>query len=174
MAILKDLIVNGKARHLSDTYLSTVKSGTWNGSVIGVAYGGTGVNSAKGNSSTPVYLASGGITACSGFYPTLPSDAGSSVTKSLVVSSWTDALDISTYDSGTYLIQITHGNVIYSGVFSHAKGQTVSTVQEIPLHHAGSPSIYIYAGISTGKIVLSSASTTAANQTVTIKIKRML
>lgn len=45
MAILKDLIVNGVVRHISDSYFATIKSGTWNGSTITVPYGGTGLNS---------------------------------------------------------------------------------------------------------------------------------
>jgi len=49
MAILKTLIVKGVARFLTDAYMSTIKSGIWNGSTIQVGYGGTGVTSAKGD-----------------------------------------------------------------------------------------------------------------------------
>lgn len=65
MAIVKTLIVKGVARFLTDAYMSTIRSGIWNGSTIQVGYGGTGVTSAKGNQYTPVFLASNGITPCS-------------------------------------------------------------------------------------------------------------
>jgi hypothetical protein len=65
MAIVKTLIVKGVARFLTDAYMSTIRSGIWNGSTIQVGYGGTGVTSAKGNTETPVFLASNGITPCS-------------------------------------------------------------------------------------------------------------
>ena len=65
MAIVKTLIVKGVARFLTDAYMSTIRSGIWNGSTIQVGYGGTGVTSAKGNQYTPVFLSSSGIAACS-------------------------------------------------------------------------------------------------------------
>lgn len=46
MAILKDLIVNGATRLVGDAYMNTIKSGTWNGSPIAVANGGTGATTA--------------------------------------------------------------------------------------------------------------------------------
>ena len=45
MALLKDLIVQGASRFISDAYFATIKSGTWNGSTISVPYGGTGATS---------------------------------------------------------------------------------------------------------------------------------
>lgn len=49
MAILKSLIVKGVSRFLTDAYMSTIKSGVWNGSTIQVGYGGTGVTSGVGD-----------------------------------------------------------------------------------------------------------------------------
>ena len=65
MAIVKTLIVKGVARFLTDAYMSTIRSGIWNGSTIQVGYGGTGVTSAKGDQYTPVFLSSSGIAPCS-------------------------------------------------------------------------------------------------------------
>lgn len=65
MAIVKTLIVKGVARFLTDAYMSTIRSGIWNGSTIQVGYGGTGVTSAVGNQYTPVFLSSSGIAPCS-------------------------------------------------------------------------------------------------------------
>lgn len=65
MAIVKTLIVKGVARFLTDAYMSTIRSGIWNGSTIQVGYGGTGVTSAKGSQYTPVFLSSSGIAPCS-------------------------------------------------------------------------------------------------------------
>lgn len=42
MAILKDLIVQGAARIIGDSYFATVKSGTWRGDTISIDKGGTG------------------------------------------------------------------------------------------------------------------------------------
>ena len=43
MAVLKDLIVQGKSKFLNDSYFSKIKAGTWEGSTVGLAFGGTGV-----------------------------------------------------------------------------------------------------------------------------------
>lgn len=64
MAIVKTLIVKGVARFLTDAYMSTIRSGIWNGSTIQVGYGGTGVTSAVGDQYTPVFLSSSGIAPC--------------------------------------------------------------------------------------------------------------
>jgi hypothetical protein len=48
MALLKDLVVTGASRYIGDAYFNTIKSGTWNGSVIGTAYGGLGRNCSGG------------------------------------------------------------------------------------------------------------------------------
>lgn len=47
MALLKDLIVTGASKFISDAYFNTIKAGTWNGSVIGLAYGGLGTNASS-------------------------------------------------------------------------------------------------------------------------------
>lgn len=65
MAIVNTLIVKGVARFLTDAYMSTIRSGIWNGNTIEVGYGGTGVTSAKGDQYTPVFLSSSGIAPCS-------------------------------------------------------------------------------------------------------------
>ena len=65
MAIVKTLIVKGVARFMTDAYMSTIRSGIWNGSTIQVGYGGTGVTSARGDQYTPVFLSSSGIAPCS-------------------------------------------------------------------------------------------------------------
>ena len=69
MAIVKTLIVKGVARFLTDAYMSTIRSGIWNGNTIGVGYGGTGVTSAKGDQYTPVFLSASGLTPCSAAIP---------------------------------------------------------------------------------------------------------
>lgn len=178
MAILKNLIVNGVTKLLSDVYLSVVKSGTWNGSTIGVAYGGTGVTSGVGNTNTPVYLDStGGITACGHSLSDVYSSATSSLTLSsstkLSPSGWTTAFSISGLDTGTYAIQILYNNSLFSGVFSVVKSVNNSP-EEIPLHcSAAASSVRLYAAINGTNMQLSSTSELSSG-TVTIKYKRII
>lgn len=178
MAILKNLIVNGVTKLLSDAYLSVVKSGTWNGSTIGVGYGGTGVTTGKGSAYTPVYLDSNnGITACSF---TINADQNTVVEKTLTLSSttkltpdaWTTAFSISGL-SGTYSLQITYSGTTSSGVFS-SSGNITNILDEIPLHFSGtSSSTRIYAATNGSSLQLS-ASGELSSGTVTIKYKKLI
>lgn len=177
MAILKSLIVNGVSKHLQDTYLSTIKSGTWNGSTIGVAYGGTGVTSSKGSSDNPVYLSSSGIAACTSLALTTYNNVSFSTGETITwTNPTTGAITIST--SGTYIIQITYTNSsysdVYSGVFSISGATSPDLSEEIALFKSGSSSTpRIYASIQGKTLKFSS---TVANSTfpITIKIRRVI
>ena len=48
MANLRDLIVQGNSRFIGETNLNLVRSGVWNGSPIGIEYGGTNATTAAG------------------------------------------------------------------------------------------------------------------------------
>ena len=63
MALLKDLVVTGASRYIGDAYFNTIKSGTWNGSVIGTAYGGLGRNCSGGygNYYQGIFINSNGV-----------------------------------------------------------------------------------------------------------------
>ena len=180
MALLKNLIVNGVARFISDAYLSVVKSGTWNGSTIGVEYGGTGVTTAVGSALRPVYLSTSGITQCS-YTINSPTYAENTVTLNLSSSvtlgpdSWTNSgITLTNLDTGTYLIQINYNNSsLSSGIFATYKNVT-NGLDEIPLHFSGaSGATRLYAATNDNVLQLS-ASATLNTGTITIKYKRLL
>lgn len=169
MAILKSLIVNGVAKHLNDSYLNVIKSGTWNGSVIGVAYGGTGVSSSVGSTNNPVYLDSNGISVCSALQ--LVVDTTKNLT--LTANTWaTSGVTAST--TGTYAIQITYSNDVYSGVFCINTNINANLTEEIPLVKNGqSSSARFYAGVLKNTIYLAS-NTAGTYNNIGIKIRRLI
>lgn len=176
MANLKSLIVNGVSRFLSDVYLSTVKSGVWNGTAIDVAHGGTNKTGAVGNATTPVYLASNGITACSSAIYAEKTISLSS--KSVASGTWESVeSNTKTNDSGVYALYIKHNNNVYSGVFSISNNvDELTQLEEIPLHFYGkNTEPRLYAAINTsGNLCIAHSSTNAETVTATIKYRRIL
>lgn len=92
----------------------------------------------------------------------------------LTSSTWTDGATISGYTTGTYIVKVTSGNTIGSGIFSLYAG-TDKFNEEIPLHVSGSSNSWRpYLRISEGKLQLSTNESTGTSRTYVVKIKEML
>jgi hypothetical protein len=98
------------------------------------------------------------------------------VTKSLVVTGWTDMVSISSTDAGTYAIQISANTVMASGIFTICGG-TDSVIDEIPLHvtdTANANTWRPYARVSGAQLQMTTNESSATSREYTIKIIKLI
>jgi len=112
-------------------------------------------------------------------YATPDATATLTTTKAITADTWVDTgLSNSTSGlgtSGTYAVQVTYSNDIYSGVMSWYAG-TGGTAEEVILHYAGNRNpddARIYLKTEGGKIYIA-ANGAVASQTYTIKIRKLI
>ena len=102
----------------------------------------------------------------------------STKTTALALNTWTDMTIPSNLTTGTYVIQVTAGGVIYSGVMSWDTATTTASVyDEILLHSASSSSAHVTARVNrTGglKLQLCALDAAVASGTITVKMRRMI
>lgn len=92
----------------------------------------------------------------------------------LTSSTWTDGATISGYTTGTYIVKISSGNVLGSGIFSIYGGADKFN-DEIPLHVSGDSNTWRpYLRTSEGKLQLSTNESTGTSRTYTVTIKRLI
>lgn len=198
-----DLLVTGNTSLSGNVSMGTVTAGTWNGSVIDVAHGGTGCSTLTsgsaliGNGTGAVtfkeidtvvtvnssnLITSGAVatyvTSTLGISSTITKTA---ITKSLNSSTWTETgYTLYGEEQGSYMLQITDTTTaaVFTGVFSvyNSSSATGNDLDEIPLHMCASATnkVRIYAATQNGKLLVSSQDASATDHVLTIKYKKIL
>lgn len=100
MALLKDLIVQGASRFIGDAYLALVKSGTWHGSIIEKAYGGTGVDNT--NITARYVFAAPTSNGAASFRALDKIDVGLNLVENTALSTWAGSSNLTTCSQGTF------------------------------------------------------------------------
>jgi hypothetical protein len=143
----------------SITTLGTITSGTWNGSIVGPTYGGTGVN----NGSNTITLGGNVVTANSfttsgNFALTLTTTASTNVTLpttgTLSTLAGTETLTNKTISTGSTW----NGNVV--GVAYGGTGLSSYAVGDL-IYASGSTTLTKLAAVATGNVLISGGVTTA-------------
>lgn len=102
----------------------------------------------------------------------------STKTAALALNTWTDVTIPSNLTTGTYIIQVTAGGVIYSGVMSWDTATTTASVyDEVLLHSASSSGAHVTARVNRTdglKLQLCALDAAVASGTITVKMRRMI
>ena len=105
-----------------------------------------------------------------------------SVTKALALNTWTDvatAANLGSPVTGTYILQVTAGSVVYSGVMSWDSSTTAASgvYDEILLHSASTSSAHVTARVNRDgslRLQLCALNAAVASSSITIKMRRMI
>lgn len=134
----------------------------------------TGTEATKVDAYTPLVEA----TATINVNDLLPIYSSTTANKKLALNTWTDVTIPSDLTNGTYILQVTAGGVIYSGVMSWDTATTTADVyDEILLHSASASTSHVTARVnrSSGlKLQLCALDAEVAAGTITIKMRRMI
>ena len=99
----------------------------------------------------------------------LPITTGQAVKDGIPESAWTNCFDLTSLISGTYIINATLGNDVYSGIISYSG----TGGEEIPLHRSGNGQNRIFLKIDGTNLKIASTSA-LVDITLNIKLRKML
>lgn len=130
----------------------------------------TNYDNSTDNISSRIYFRKNGIFVDGHQYSELlPITTGQAIKDGIPESAWINCFDLTSLTTGTYIINATLGNDVYSGIISYSG----TGGEEIPLHRSGNGQNRIF--LKTDGTNLKIASTSAlVDITLNIKFRKML
>jgi hypothetical protein len=191
-------LVNSTVTSLSSlATVGTITSGTWNGSVIGGTYGGTGVNNGSstitlGGSLTTVGAYTTSLTATANTAVTLPTSGtlatttgasnvlGASATASTIsanTATTVDTIAMSAFTTAKYIVSIKQGTKIRSSeVLVQSNGTSTVDFSEYSIVESGGSiaGVSVDAANSSTNCILTVTITDAATTNATVKFNKVV
>jgi hypothetical protein len=191
-------LVNSAVTSLSSlATVGTITSGTWNGSVVGATYGGTGVNNGSstitlGGSLTTVGAYTTSLTATANTAVTLPTSGtlatttgasnvlGASATASTIsanTATTVDTIAMSAFTTAKYIVSIKQGTKIRSSeVLVQSNGTSTVDFSEYSIVESGGSiaGVSVDAANSSTNCILTVTITDAATTNATVKFNKVV
>jgi hypothetical protein len=191
-------LVNSAVTSLSSlATIGTITSGTWNGSVVGATYGGTGVNNGSstitlGGSLTTVGAYTTSLTATANTAVTLPTSGtlatttgasnvlGASATASTIsanTATTVDTIAMNAFTTAKYVVSIKQGTKIRSSeVLVQSNGTSVVDFSEYSIVESGGSmaGVSVDAANSSTNCILTVTITDAASTNATVKFNKVV
>ena len=191
-------LINSAVTSLSSlATVGTITSGTWNGSVVGATYGGTGVNNGSstitlGGSLTTVGAYTTSLTATANTAVTLPTSGtlatttgasnvlGASATASTIsanTATTVDTIAMSAFTTAKYIVSIKQGTKIRSSeVLVQSNGTSTVDFSEYSIVESGGSiaGVSVDAANSSTNCILTVTITDAATTNATVKFNKVV